>query len=88
MLGSRLTFESGRFDRNELVTDPQQTKTDAFAIWDVVVSGYEPRTGVRWNAGVYNAFDWRYRLPVSGELSQLTIPQRGRTLLLSANVAF
>jgi outer membrane receptor protein involved in Fe transport len=88
LLGSRLTLESGRYDRYELDGDPEQSKTDAFALWDVVLSGYESRTGVRWNAGVYNAFDWQYDLPVSSELSQTTIAQRGRTLLLSADVDF
>ncbi len=87
-LGSRVTVESGRYDRYELDGDPEQGKTDAFALWDVVLSGYEPRTGVRWNAGVYNAFDWQYELPVSSELSQTTIAQRGRTLLLAADVDF
>jgi outer membrane cobalamin receptor len=87
-LGSRLTFESSRYDRNELSTDPEQEQTDAFALWDVVVSGFEPRTGVRWNAGVYNAFDWQYQLPASDEFSQTTIAQRGRTLLVSADVDF
>jgi outer membrane receptor protein involved in Fe transport len=88
MLGSRLTIESGRYDRYELDGEPEQNKTDAFALWDIVLSGYESRTGVRWNAGVYNAFDWQYELPVSSELSQTTIAQRGRTLLLSADVDF
>lgn len=87
-LGSRLTFESSRYDRNELETDPEQEQTDAFALWDVVFSGYEPKTGVRWNAGVYNAFDWQYELPVSGELTQRSIAQRGRTLLVSADLDF
>ena len=44
----------------------------------MVFSGYEPRTGVRWNAGVYNAFDWQYELPVSSELSQTTIAEKLR----------
>ena len=87
-LGSRLTVESGRYDRFEQQGEPAQGKTDAFAIWDVVLSGYESRTGLRWNAGVYNAFGFRYDLPVSSELSQRTLAQRGRTLLLSAELDF
>ncbi len=87
-LGSRLTFEAGRYDRNELATDEPQQKTDAFAVWDVVFSGEEARWGLSWAAGVYNAFDWRYSLPVSSEFRQDSIQQSGRTLLLSAELSF
>ncbi len=87
-LGSRLTFETGRYDRNERIDDDPQGKTDAFAVWDVVFSGEEPRWGLSWAAGVYNAFDWRYALPVSSEFRQSTMSQSGRTLLLSADVTF
>jgi outer membrane receptor for ferrienterochelin and colicin len=87
-LASRLSVESGRFDRNEQQTDEPQTKTDAFAIWDIVVTGREERHHFSWSAGVYNAFDWRYSLPVSVEFSQRSILQDGRTFLFSADVAF
>jgi outer membrane cobalamin receptor len=88
MLGSRLTFESGRWDRYEAVGEAPQTESSAFAIWDVVLSGEEPRFGFGWAAGVYNAFDWRYGLPISGEFLQTEIQQSGRTLLLSADFEF
>lgn len=87
-LGSRLTVQGRRADRFERVDDEPQGTTRAFALWDVVLSGYEPRTRVRWNAGVYNAFDYVYALPVSAELPQRTIPQRGRTVLLSTELEF
>jgi outer membrane receptor protein involved in Fe transport len=87
-LSSRLSLESGRFDRNELTSEEPQSKTEAFAIWDVVVTGSEERLGFSWAAGVYNAFDWRYSLPVSAELSQRTILQDGRSLLLSGELKF
>jgi outer membrane receptor protein involved in Fe transport len=87
-LASRLSIESGRFDRNEDVgSDPQGT-TDAFAIWDVVVTGSEERHGFSWAAGVYNAFDWRYTLPVSAEFTQQRIAQDGRSFLLSGELKF
>jgi outer membrane receptor for ferrienterochelin and colicin len=87
-LASRLTVESGRFDRNERITDDPQGKTEAFAIWDVVLTGREERHGFAWAAGVYNAFDWRYALPVSAEFTQQTIQQDGRSFLLSAELSF
>ncbi len=87
-LASRLSLESGRYDRNERRSDDPQGKTDAFAIWDVVLTGREARHGFSWSAGVYNAFDWRYALPVSVEFPQRTITQDGRTFMFSADVAF
>jgi hypothetical protein len=87
-LASRLSVESGRFDRNEQVGSDPQGKTDAFAIWDVVLTGSEERHGFSWAAGVYNAFDWRYALPVSVEFAQQRIAQDGRSLLLSGELKF
>jgi outer membrane receptor protein involved in Fe transport len=54
----------------------------------VVVTGSEARHGFSWAAGVYNAFDWRYALPVSVEFTQRTILQDGRSLLLSGELKF
>ena len=87
-LASRLSLESGRYDRNEEVGAEAQRKTDAFGVWDIVLTGREDRYGFSWAAGVYNAFDWRYSLPVSAELPQRTILQDGRSFLLSADLAF
>jgi outer membrane receptor protein involved in Fe transport len=87
-LASRLSVESGRFDRNERITSPPQAQNDAFAIWDVVLTGREERYRFSWAAGVYNAFDWRYSLPVSAEFPQRAIAQDGRTFLLSGEVSF
>lgn len=88
MLASRFSVESGRYDRNERTQDDPQTKTDAFAIWDLVLTGREERYHFSWAAGVYNAFDWRYALPVSAEFPLRTIAQDGRTFLFSADVTF
>lgn len=85
---TRVSFESGRYDRFEQVGTAPQGRTDWVVVWDVVFSGVEPRWGVRYALGVYNAFDWRHALPVSEEFRQRTIPQSGRTLLASADVAF
>jgi outer membrane cobalamin receptor len=87
-LGSRLSVEGGRFDRNERIDDAPQGRSEAFALWDVVLSGREERLGFSWAAGVYNAFDWHYSLPVSAEFSQTSIEQDGRTFLLSTELVF
>jgi len=90
-VASRVTLESGRFDRFERVSDPRQLATPAVALWDVVLTGVAlpvrgSRPSVDWALGVYNAFDFRYSLPVSAEFAQRTVPQSGRSLLLSAEL--
>jgi outer membrane receptor protein involved in Fe transport len=85
---TRVSFEGPRFDRNDSLGDPPQTKTDAAVIWDLVLSGVEPRWGVRYALGAYNLFDWRWFAPVSPEFRQNTIVQNGRTFLASASVTF
>ena len=88
-LGSRLSVEGPRYDRMEASSDPEpQRRTSGFAIWDVVFSGFESQWGLRWAAGVYNAFDWRYSLPLSSEFTQRRLSQSGRTFLLSGDVTF
>lgn len=88
-LGSRLTVEGPRYDRYEAAGDPaEQRRTSGFAVWDVVFSGYESQWGLRWAAGVYNAFDWRHSAPLSSEFTQRKIAQNGRTFLFSGDVTF
>jgi hypothetical protein len=85
---SRLSIESGRYDRfNEQGVD-RQTHSDPSAIWDVVLSGEEARLNLRYAFGVYNAFDWRQRVPVSSDFTQRTLIQNGRTFLLSGAITF
>ncbi len=86
-LASRLTVESGRWDRLESVAEAPQRRTDPYALWDVVLTGHEETLGIEYAVGVYNLFDWRYRLPVSGDLAGRSIEQSGRTLLASLGVA-
>ncbi len=85
---TRVTVEGPRFDRNDSIDDPAQQKTDPAVIWDLVLSGVEPRWQVRYALGVYNVFDWRWFAPVSTEFRQDFMIQNGRTLLASASVAF
>jgi outer membrane receptor for ferrienterochelin and colicin len=87
--GSRLTVEGPRFDRYENAADPEaQGKTGSAVILDLVFSGQEPRYGVRYAFGVYNALDWRYSVPVSTEFTQRSIVQDGRSFMASLDVSY
>ncbi|HEY2404390.1 MAG TPA: TonB-dependent receptor [Polyangiaceae bacterium] len=86
--GTRLTLQGPRYDRYENQNDPAQGHTAGAAIWDLVLSGEETRHGLRYAFGVYNAFDWRYRVPLSREFTQNTIEQDGRTFLASLDAKF
>jgi outer membrane receptor for ferrienterochelin and colicin len=88
LASTRISIEGPRFDRNDQDSDPAQGTTDSAAIWDFVLSGQEQRWGLRYAFGLYNAFDWRYAVPVSREFVQRSIVQNGRTFLGSASVAF
>ena len=90
LLTSRLTAESGRYDRNDISnpTAPAQLQTSPNLIWDVVLSGSETRWGLSYAFGVYNAFDARWTVPVSAEFRQTTVVQNGRTFLASGALAF
>ena len=68
--------------------DPPQRQTRPFVVWDIVVSGEEPRFGLLYAVGVYNAFDWRYSLPTTPELRRTTLVQDGRTFLASVEKSF
>ena len=90
MLMSRLTFEGPRFDRNDTdaAGEPAQRQTPTAVLWDLVFSGSEPRWGLSYGLGLYNAFDARWRVPVSAEFRPTTITQSGRTLLAYAAITF
>jgi outer membrane receptor for ferrienterochelin and colicin len=86
---TRVSVEGPRFDRNDEATSavPQQ-KTDASVIWDVMLSGVEPKYGVRYAVGFYNIADWKMVAPVSTEFRQTTMPQPGRSFFASVSVTF
>jgi outer membrane receptor protein involved in Fe transport len=87
-LASRLSIEGPRYDRFERSTDGPQGRSGAAAIWDLILSGEESRHGTSYAVGVYNLFDWRYRLPMSSEFTQRRLIQNGRTVLATFKVAF
>ena len=72
----------------KLDTDPEQGKSEPSLVWDFVFSGQEPKWGLNYAVGVYNAFDWRYATPLSAEFRQRSLVQNGRTLLATAGVTF
>ncbi len=96
---TRLSFASGRYDVNDKQSTfaapmPPQTMTASAVVWDLVLSGQEPRFHIRYSLGMYNLFDWKYAVPVSGEFAQpsgatlATIVQNGRTVMAAAYVSF
>ena len=91
---TRLSAEGPRYDRFEEVGSDPQRQTDGAVLWDLVLSGEESRFGMHYALGVYNAFDWRYALPVSEEfegpqsIPLRSIEQNGRTFLASVDVRF
>lgn len=90
MLMNRLSLQGPRPDRNdrEGADLPPQRDTPAALLWDIVFSGSEPRWGLSYALGVYNAFDSRWSVPVSAEFRQTTMPQNGRTLLATGALTF
>jgi outer membrane receptor protein involved in Fe transport len=88
LASTRISVEGPRFDRNENEGDDPQGSSNSAVVWDLVFSGEEPRVGLTYALGVYNAFDWRYSLPTSAEFRQSKLPQDGRTFLASAELAF
>jgi len=83
MAMTRLSLESGRYGRNETSEDPPQEKTNGAAIWDLVFSGETEHRRVHYAFGVYNAADYRHRVPISSEYRMPTMLQNGRTFLFS-----
>jgi outer membrane receptor protein involved in Fe transport len=87
-LGTRVTAETARFTWQEARDSGAQDTTPGFVLWDLVLGGQEPTTGLSYTFGVYNAFDTRYRLPVGSEFYQSSTPQPGRTFLADVSIQF
>ena len=82
-LASRLTLEAPR--RIDRLTNAE---TDWALVADLVLSGDLGEGGLRWNAGVYNVFNWRYALPAATSFAAPVTPQLGRSLVLKLTQAF
>jgi len=87
-LATRVTVEGPRWDRNDQDGNPTQGRTEPMVLWDIVLSGSEPRWRLSYAFGVYNALDWRWSVPVSVEFRQTTMLQDGRTFLATGALAF
>ncbi len=88
-LMNRLTYEGPRYDTNDRSdSETRQLRTEGALIWDIVASGQEPRFGLDYSVGVYNAFDSRAMQPVSDEFRQRTTPIQGRAFLAAAGLTF
>jgi hypothetical protein len=86
---TRITFVSGRYDRNDRVDSPQQLKTPPSLVWDIVFSGVEPRWKFRYALGIYNVLGIREMHPLSYEFRQRTIEaQVGRSFLATLQKTF
>ena len=90
LLSNRISVEGPRPDRNDAEGAglPEQRDTPPALLWDIVFSGAEPRWGLSYAIGIYNAFDARWSVPVSQEFRQTTMPQTGRTLLATGAITF
>ncbi|APR99513.1 hypothetical protein BCY86_01565 [Pajaroellobacter abortibovis] len=89
MFNSRLTLESGRYDRFDRIHDTEpQGMTNPNVLWDVVFSGEAAHIPFRYSIGIYNVFDWRYHIPVSPAFTERTVRGYGRTLLVSTTLTF
>lgn len=73
----RVSLEAPR----RIATDSNAT-SDAAVVTDFVISGSIPEYGLRYSAGVYNLFDWRYSVPAVN-LPANTFQQPGRSFMFS-----
>jgi outer membrane receptor protein involved in Fe transport len=93
MAMTRLAFTGARYDIHDVVStmanpQPAQQMTNSALVWDLMLSGTEPRWHIRYSLGAYNLFGWRYTVPVSAEFRQDQIVQNGRTFLAAGYVDF
>lgn len=96
MAMTRIAYTGTRWDTHDVnstptAPQPAQQQTGDAVVWDLVLSGAEPRWHLRYTLGAYNLFDWRYSVPViqgPGNFLQDSIPQNGRTVLAAAYVDF
>ncbi len=78
-------FRAALEDRRRIDTGSEDTSERA-VVADVVLSGIIARHGVRYAAGAYNVFNWQYALPAL-PFAATTMPQAGRTFMLSLSIA-
>ncbi len=84
----RVSIEGPRFDSDNTTADPEQGRTRAGVVGDLVFSGEVERLNARYAVGAYNLADSRYESVPSREYRQRTILQNGRTFLANVSVSF
>ena len=84
VVGAELNYASSRLDRDLI------TRTDNMLLCNLTLSGQFREAGLKYSFGVYNLFDWRYRVPLSDDYSesQLELPQAGRAFVAKLAAAF
>ena len=86
---TRVSVEGPRPDANNQVTDPPQLTTETSVVWDLVLSGELESLAAHYAVGFYNITDWRYDTVPSRDYAPIhTLPQRGRSVLATVEVAF
>jgi outer membrane receptor protein involved in Fe transport len=96
MAMTRVAYTSSRYDVHDLQSttaspQPAQEQTGDAVIWDLMLTGAEPRWHIRYSLGMYNLANWKYSVPVlqgPGNFLQDSIVQNGRTVLAAAYVDF
>ena len=74
-LATRLTFETGRLDR-------EGDRTDASLLWDLSLSGDIAAAHLQYVAGVRNLLGWDVAHPVGEDVLDVTVAQPGRTFFV------
>ncbi len=60
-----------------------RAQTSTALVSDLVLTGQVAGSGLDYALGLYNLFDWRFALPTDPTFVTRTMPQPGRTLLIS-----
>ncbi len=79
---TRLAFRAA-LESPRRISVVNQARTRTAVITDLVFSGEIADSGFDFSAGVYNLFDTRLPLPTDPTFTTRTLPQPGRTLLVS-----
>lgn len=77
-------FRASLEDRRRIDTSTDRD-SDRAVVADAVISGLIGRYGIRYAAGVYNIFNWQYKLPAFPYATDL-MPQGGRSFMFELSL--
>ena len=85
VVATRARVESARLARQTYedasgMEISRQRSADVPVVIDVVISGRASQMGLSYSVGVRNLLDWQYGLPAGEDLTQLLVPQAGRSV--------